>query len=77
MRVAKKKILHLLAMRRKAGEALMRYDYELECELLKYGIDINGIEFGSNSVFLMTEPRVCEQQMYDFIEAHLGDTLKE
>jgi len=77
MRIPKKKILHLLEMRRKAGEKVMRYDSELHEELLKYGVDINGIEFGLNSVFLITEPRTCEVQIQTFIEEELNCKLKE
>ena len=77
MKIPKKKILYLLEMRRKAGEKVMQYDTALREELLKYDIEINGVEFGLNSVFLITEPSVCEEQIKIFIEERLNCKLKE
>lgn len=62
-------------MRRKAGEKLMDYDDALHKELLKYGLDINGHEFGLNSMYLMTEPSVCKSEIQSYIEEQLGCKL--
>lgn len=64
----KKEIKRLARLRRNAGERTMYYDSELLAKLQLFGVDREIVESKSNSMFLITEPHMCEDEILSILE---------
>ena len=64
----KKEIKRLARLRRNAGERTVYYDSELLAKLQSFGVDKEIVESKANSMFLITEPHMCENETLQLLE---------